>query len=504
MSKRWRIEVSALGSDEAKAEATVDAANWMTALKAGRAALGESGGLPPGANLRHESGGAVTIHDARERKTYRLFPADAAPAPAAAPAPSPDAPVKKARPKTIAYIPAEDVATALGGAAAFAPTKPAPVQPSPQPVAAAPVATAAPAPEPEPAPLSAKKKMAMTVAYTPGDDLPASPKQVFVGDQATADTFLDAPLPAAPTPAAAPLVAPVSDPDDDPILTEVDVELLLSRDAEPSDQNPLRYRERVFVVPPTLTQTEAEAVARGELETLQAELESFPTGKYVSIAVFDHAWDEHPARPPIVTLDWKDWHGDAVVAYPLATQPGRPLSVAPGPILDQSERLSAAFEACQDLFFLERPIDALEFAVRLLAELLPTDVTIASIYDIDTDELRAASVLGVDGIAGRAARAGTGLLGVAAQDAAVALRVHDLTADARFVHAAEGVPGMKTGAAIYMAIARQGRLYGMLQLFRRGEPRFTRNDAELVRYVGEQVGEFMAQFKTVQARAPRA
>lgn len=498
MSKRWRIEVSALGSDETKGEATVDAANWMTALKAGRAALGESGGLPPGANLRHESGGAVTIHDARERKTYRLFPADAVPA-SAAPAASPDAPVKKARPKTIAYIPGDDVASAMS-AAAFAPTQPAAVQPSPQPAAA-------PAQAPEAAPLTAKKKMAMTVAYTPGEDLPAEPKQVIVGDQATADTYLDAPLPAAPAPAAAqpapaqPAPAPAPE---DPVLTEVDVELLLSRDAEPSAQNPLRYRERAFVVPPTLSQAEAEAVARGELEALQTELEPFPTGKYVSIAVFDHAWDEHPARPPIVTLDWKDWHGDPVVAYPLAAHTGRPLSVAPAAPMDQSERLSTAFEACQDLMFLERPIDALEFAVRLLAELLPTDVTIASIYDIDTDELRAASVLGVDGIAGRGIRSGTGLLGVAAQDAAVALRVPDLNADARFVPASEGVPGMKGGAALYMAIARQGRLYGMLQLFRRGDPRFTRNDAELVRYVCEQVGEFMAQFKTVQARAPRA
>jgi len=500
MSKRWRIEVSALGSDETKGEATVDAANWMTALKAGRAALGESGGLPPGANLRHESGGAVTIHDARERKTYRLFPADDAPAAAAAPAPAPDAPAKRPRPKTIAYIPGDDVPAGLS-AAAFAPTQPATAQPCPQPQPA-PVATT------EPEAPSAKKKMAMTVAYTPGDDLPAPTKQVVVGDQATADTFLDAPLPVAPAPAAtpAPAVAAVAaaPAPEEPALTEVDVELLLSRDAEPSDQNPLRYRERAFVVPPTLSQAEAEAVARGELETLKAELEPFPTGKYVSIAVFDHAWDEHPARPPIVTLDWKDWHGDPVVAFPLSAQTGRPLSVAPAAPMDQGERLSAAFEACQDLMFLERPIDALEFAVRLLAELLPTDVTIASIYDIDTDELRAASVLGVDGIAGRAARAGTGLLGVAAQDAAVALRVQDLNADARFVPAAEGVPGMKGGAAVYMAISRAGRLYGMLQLFRRGEPRFTRNDAELVRYVGEQVGEFMAQFKTVQARAPRA
>ena len=67
-------------------------------------------------------------------------------------------------------------------------------QPSPQPAPA-------PAPAPEPEPVSAKKKMAMTVAYSPGDDLPAAPKPVVVGDQATADTFLDAPLPVAPAPA---------------------------------------------------------------------------------------------------------------------------------------------------------------------------------------------------------------------------------------------------------------------------------------------------------------
>ncbi|MEZ4327102.1 MAG: GAF domain-containing protein [Polyangiales bacterium] len=502
MSKRWRIEVSALGSDETKAEATVEAANWMTALKAGRAALGESGGLPPGANLRHESGGSVTIHDARERKTYRLYPAEEGPvAPAAvaqaAAAPA-GAPVRKARPKTIAYIPSEDLAPALH--AATAATQPAQPQP---------VAQAQPVAQPQPtiigadAPLAAKsnkKKMAMTMAYMPGDDLPVAPRQVVVSGQAdvgTADTIQEeAPLPVA-TPQAS--SSPATSTETEPTLTEVDVELLLSRDAEPNEENPLRYRERAYVVPPTLSAAEAEAVARGELAALQAELEPFPTGKYVSIAVFDHAWDEHPARPPVVTLDWKDWHGEPVVTFPLQKDTGRPLSVAPAPAMDQGERLSAAFEACQDLFFLEKPIDALDFSVRLLAELLPTDATIASLYDIDTNELRAATVLGVDGVAGRGVSADTGLLGAAAHEV-VALRVHDLAAEPRFDASVEGIPGMKGGAALYMAIGHQGRLYGMLQLFRRSQPRFSRHDAELVRYVSEQVGEFMGQFKTVQAR----
>lgn len=509
MSKRWRIEVSALGSDEAKAEATVEAANWMTALKTGRAALGETGGLPAGANLRHESGGAVTIHDGRERKTYRLFPVEGAASAPVASAPV-EAPARKARPKTIAYIPSEDVAAVVQSASSAAQPASAPAatvvgQPASTPAAFAPTEPAAADPA-----RANRKKMAMTMAYMPGEDLPVAPRQVVVGDQATADTIQEAPLPVAPAsqpPSTAPApgtqtsVAP-AEAESAPALTEVDVELLLSRDADPSDENPLRYRERAYVVPPTLSPAEAEAVARGELETLQAELEEFPTGKYVSIAIFDHAWDEHPARPPMVTLDWKDWHGDPVVAFPLQDQPSRPLSVAPAPAMDQAERLTAAFEACQDLFFLERPIDALEFAVRLLAELLPTDVTIASIYDIDTNQLRAASVLGAEGIAGRGVSADTGLLGAAAHEA-VALRVHDLSAEARFVPAAEGVPGMRGGSALYMAIGHHGRLFGMLQLFRRAQPRFSRHDAELVRYVAEQVGEFMGQFKAVQARAPR-
>jgi len=85
----------------------------------------------------------------------------------------------------------------------------------------------------------------MTMAYMPGDDLPVAPREVVVGDQATADTIQEAPLPVAPAsqpPTAAPApdtqtsVTP-AEAESVPALTEVDVELLLSRDADPSDEN---------------------------------------------------------------------------------------------------------------------------------------------------------------------------------------------------------------------------------------------------------------------------
>ncbi|MFK7988881.1 MAG: hypothetical protein AB8I08_22875, partial [Sandaracinaceae bacterium] len=93
-------------------------------------------------------------------------------------------------------------------------------------------------------------------------------------------------------------------------------ELLHERDEEPSDASPLRYRERVYVVPSDASEPELEAILMARFEELHAELSAFPKGKLVNMALFDHKWTGRPERPPRITLQWKDWRGEPIVSRP--------------------------------------------------------------------------------------------------------------------------------------------------------------------------------------------
>ena len=80
-TKQWTVLISELGTPAALYEGAVEAPTWLTALQAARKAMGEDGGVPPGASCNVSPKGIVTIQDARSRRRYLLTPARA-PAPA--------------------------------------------------------------------------------------------------------------------------------------------------------------------------------------------------------------------------------------------------------------------------------------------------------------------------------------------------------------------------------------------------------------------------------------
>ena len=45
-------------------------------------------------------------------------------------------------------------------------------------------------------------------------------------------------------------------------------------------------------------------------------MEGKPRGKFVNLAVFDHRWKDAPERPPVITLQWRDWRNEVAVDYP--------------------------------------------------------------------------------------------------------------------------------------------------------------------------------------------
>ena len=668
--------------------------NWLGALRAARKALGEDGGVPPGASCVMSASGEVTILDAAKRLRYALTRSEA-PAPAtASPASRPEsagalAPVPLlARAATKAYSPEESAAARAGLVAAQAQnavvaqpaSEPAPRAFSPsRPSSLPPLGN--PARMPDPGPAAAPKKQA-TVAYSPeeakqvrkaleqarnlpseaGESVsgtsptdPAPPRpslpQVGVGapgaigalassaTRSPAEPRTSFPVSAAslrgpaavPPPAAHPPPAAAAPPDAQKALgrqtmaysaaesASARTQLLAAqaaqasnsqalgpprsphelfgarqpilvtlggRDEEPSANSPLTYRERSYFGPPAAKRAEIESALRGELDSLRRSLVGRARGQYVNLAVFDHAFHQRPERPPVATLQWKDWRGEASLAWagspetaqwqaspaqepvktsfapdspvmtasvpraanlprpgPMAAtpqgvtpfaQPIDPFAMHPAPSLaqvpvvapqelppaqasarpqavapffaaptphgvrdqtgDQDKRLAIAFEASQDLYFLATPAEGLDFAVKLLHELVPCEAISGCLYDINTDEFRFVAVSGVGAEERRAAavRSTVGLFSVAVRSGLDSLVVRDVAEEPRYDPVTDGRTGIVARDMAFFALHKGDHLLGMLQLINRRDARgFTEGDLAVASYVAHQATEFL-------------
>jgi hypothetical protein len=372
-----------------------------------------------------------------------------------------------------------------------------------------------------------------------------------------------------------------------------------SRDEEPNAESPLTYRERTYFTPRTLEPARLESLLRAELQVIQRSLEGVPRGRYVNLAVFDHYFQGRPQKPPLATLQWKDWRGDAVFALagaqrlptwrppaegpvqtsfappapapvlqtpsaplapapvqppsapsvpaPVNTSPASPVAepvhasqgssaavlppaVAPDPWLplpgpaappvatvplasaaattrdpwsplesreptgDQDRRLAVAFETAQDLYFLATPVDGLEFAVKLLGELVPCEAVGGAIYDINADVFRFVAVSGPGAaeLRAEAVPSSAGLLAAAVRSGRESLVVNELEGDARFDAAADGRVGLEARSLAYLPLQKKDHLLGMLQLINRhGDRGFSEADIAVASYVAGQLADFL-------------
>jgi hypothetical protein len=275
--------------------------------------------------------------------------------------------------------------------------------------------------------------------------------------------------------------------------------LVASRDQGPTGSSPLHFRERMFAVPVPLQTGTGEKLAMKLLRRVQDELRQERGAKFVRIELFDHVWKKSPERPAVVRLEWKDWHTTIDIEFPLEEDVRRSeaprVSSVPAPPTE--DRLSLAFEACHDLLFLKNRAEALDFAVHLLEELVPSGALAAYLLDVNTDELRivAASGIGARERRGRAFPSSVGLIGAAGGLAEHAVLVlADAAADPRYDESVDGVPGMDVRALLYRPLIHKGRLFGMLQLANEvGGPVFSEADCEVVDYVTQQLSIFVAK-----------
>jgi len=255
----------------------------------------------------------------------------------------------------------------------------------------------------------------------------------------------------------------------------------------------------MYAVPVSLQPGTGEKLATKLLRRAQEELLEERGAKYIRIELFDHVWKRAPNYPPVVRIEWKDWSKSIEIDFPLEdearhSEAPRKSSVPPPPTED---RLAAAFEACHDLLFLKNRAEALEFAVHLLEELVPSEATAAFLLDINTDEFRLVAARGTGARLrqGQALPSSSGLLSAASRLAEHAVLVlADAPADPRYDERIDGVPGLDVRALLYRPLVHRGRLFGVLQLANGVTRRtFSEADCEVVDYVTQQLSAFVAR-----------
>ena len=260
----------------------------------------------------------------------------------------------------------------------------------------------------------------------------------------------------------------------------------------------------MYAVPVPFQTGTGEKLATKLLRDLQNEIVRQRGAKFVRIELFDHIWKDAPDKPPVVRLEWKDWNESIDIEFPLEdetrddeTPPSEAprLSSVPPPATE--DRLAVAFEACHDLLFMKNRAEALEFAVHLLEELVPSQATAAFLLDINTDQFRvvAARGTGANVRHGQGLPCSSGLLAAASELAEHAVLVlADAAADPRFNEDIDGVPGLDVRALLYRPLVHRGRMFGVLQLANgalRGM--FTEADCEVVDYITQQLSAFVAR-----------
>ena len=172
--------------------------------------------------------------------------------------------------------------------------------------------------------------------------------------------------------------------------------LLASREENPNAASPIRFRERMYAIPDALNAGTGEKIAAKLLRTIQEEMAGHDGAKFIRIELFDHIWRYNPERPPVVRLEWKDWKPSIDIDFPLQDESrqseGPKASSAPPP--PDEDRLALAFGACHDLLFMKNRAEALEFAVHLMEELIPSEAAAAFLLDVNTDEFRVVAARG--------------------------------------------------------------------------------------------------------------
>lgn len=441
--KRWRVTVSTFGNPTAARAVEVEANHWIAALTAAHRLWGQVDRLPPGASCAVAPDGTVTVFDGHSRSKTVL---------SQLPLVSPHKPPIAASSGHGSAVEAAltPVSSRDQGASA-APSAPEPTRPHLSP----PTPVAGPFPT-------------MTSA---GSSSPGHAQRDHVRKAGIA-----------------------------PSAAGQRLRMILQRNDDPTAASPLTYRERAFAISPGTALVEAERALKAYLRELQAELKAAPRGQFINLAVFDHSWSDVPHRPPLITLEWMDWRGREVVAYPANAL----RSQQPTTEQEEAERLANLFEAFKDLPHVRSSAAALDLALELLALAVPCAASSACLYDLNADQLRfvATRGQGAEERQGTAISPRRGLLGKAMQRDGEA-SAHTITGDEPdFDPEVDARPGLVTQTLLLRPLCHHGQVLGALQLINRSgrEELFTPGDLNLANYVGDRLAHTLSDLRASQAR----
>jgi hypothetical protein len=87
------------------------------------------------------------------------------------------------------------------------------------------------------------------------------------------------------------------------------IELLFERLHEPSDESPILYRERAYLVDALQSDDDLEEHLEAELSRIRRDWRHRDASQFVQLALYDHRFEGEPSFPPVATLSWKDWQG---------------------------------------------------------------------------------------------------------------------------------------------------------------------------------------------------
>jgi hypothetical protein len=287
----WLVEVSRVGESVASERYCIDARRWQSALQEARRLRGDSGPLP---NLTIElTDSGYRAIDPKLRVRYVVTEAP------------PGMPLTDGARAVLSTAP-PPVAESVGAAPSF---RPAPIPVAP-PAASEPVHAAAPPAPSEPAigaPPASQPRAPAAVSATSG--APAEVAPVAAQAAAAADAAIAQRLSSSVPPGTAPR------PTSSQPATLLAAQVIRQREERPSEANPIAYREVAYAVKPGASRADIEALLVTKLDEMRASL-SEETRRYVQLAVFDHVFVKRPVRPPLATLQWKDWRGEPVLSFP--------------------------------------------------------------------------------------------------------------------------------------------------------------------------------------------
>jgi hypothetical protein len=205
-----------------------------------------------------------------------------------------------------------------------------------------------------------------------------------------------------------------------------DFQVIRQREEEPTTDSPIVYREYAYAVAAKTDAAQAELLIWVRFKEIQSKLADRSERKFVQLAVFDHVFEKRPERPPIASLAWRDWRGDAVVmvhgkkVVPAGVKeqadakgvasPPRPESeapkaanadaaakpksapsepppssrrIAPGKRRASEDLIGELFETMHELHFLPDMVSGVEFVLSTVETMLPSEGAIVHVFDIN-------------------------------------------------------------------------------------------------------------------------